>query len=213
MTHIGLFYVGAVLIINGLALIGVISGRAAAPINLMVGALQVLIPITLFTNPESGAPQYLAAAGILLFGITYLWVGLSELAGIPSDGFGWFSLFVAIAAVLMVLENLRVSAWSGAAQWAVWAGLWTAFFLVLGLGKSGLTTFTGWFAIIAGVTTTGVPGALGLAGRWEERPAVAIGILGVTGLGLLIAGIATRARPVSSGRDSGRTAEAATATG
>ena len=44
MAIVGLLYVGAVLFINGLLLIGAVDPRAAAPINLFVGALQVVTP-------------------------------------------------------------------------------------------------------------------------------------------------------------------------
>ncbi len=44
MGLVGLLYVGAVLFINGLLLLGVVETRAAAPMNLFVGGLQVVTP-------------------------------------------------------------------------------------------------------------------------------------------------------------------------
>ena len=39
MGSVGLLYVGAVLVINGLMLLGVVEARSAAPLNLFVGGL------------------------------------------------------------------------------------------------------------------------------------------------------------------------------
>jgi hypothetical protein len=44
MGSVGLLYVGAVLFINGLMLIGVIPGKSAAILNFCVGAMQVVFP-------------------------------------------------------------------------------------------------------------------------------------------------------------------------
>ena len=37
----------------------------------------------------------LSASGLYLFGFTYLYVGINNLAGLEPQGLGWFSLFVA----------------------------------------------------------------------------------------------------------------------
>jgi hypothetical protein len=80
MLTVGLLYVGAVLFLNGLLLIGVVEGRSAAPLNLFVGALQVVTPTYLiFTaagDPQQIAQQILVASGLYLFGFTYLYVGI-----------------------------------------------------------------------------------------------------------------------------------------
>ncbi|MDT7637982.1 MAG: putative amide transporter protein, partial [Pseudonocardiales bacterium] len=44
MGTVGLLYVGAVLFINGMMLLGFVEGRSAAMMNLFVGVLQVVTP-------------------------------------------------------------------------------------------------------------------------------------------------------------------------
>jgi putative amide transporter protein len=50
--------------------------------------------------------------------------------------------------------------------WLSWAALWSLFFLVLAGGKSSLSAFTGWAAVLAGQITTTAPALLGLSGAW-----------------------------------------------
>ncbi len=44
--------------------------------------------------------------------------------------------------------------------------LWGLFWLVLGLGKTRLTTLTGWLTLILSFTTCTIPGYLLLLGEW-----------------------------------------------
>ncbi|MDA8371593.1 MAG: transporter [Nocardiopsaceae bacterium] len=190
MSAVGLFYVGSVLIINGLVLLKVISAEAATPLNLFVGALQVTVPTALLLHDPG--PMTAADAGPLyLFGFTYLWVGINAITGWDPRGFGWFSLFVAITAV-------AVSGYTGLARgdgpfaviWLYWAVLWFLFFCVLGLGLSRLTRTTGWFAIVTGVATAAVPGFLLMTGYWPTTPMVTIGLVAVALLTLIWLGAA-----------------------
>ena len=52
--------------------------------------------------------------------------------------------------------------------WLYWAFLWALFFLVLGLGKRGLTRYTGAVAAIAGWVTGAIPAFLLLTGVWDD---------------------------------------------
>ena len=96
MGSVGLLYVGAVLAINGLMLLGFVEARAAAPLNLFVGALQVVTPTFLIFTAGGDEATILAASGLYLFGFTYLYVGINLLAGLDGTGLGWFSAFVAL---------------------------------------------------------------------------------------------------------------------
>ena len=86
MGSVGLLYVGAVLAINGLMLLGYVEARAAAPLNLFVGALQVVTPTYLIFTSGGDAATILGASGIYLFGFTYLYVGINLLAGLDGTG-------------------------------------------------------------------------------------------------------------------------------
>src|ERR671928_363495 len=98
MASVGLLYVGAVLIVNGLMLLGRVDARAAAPLNLFVGALQVFTPTYLILTAGGDQAAILSASGIYLFGFTYLYVGINLLANLDGTGLGWYSLFVTAVA-------------------------------------------------------------------------------------------------------------------
>jgi hypothetical protein len=169
MGAVGLLYVGAVLIVNGLMLLGRVDARAAAPLNLFVGGLQVLTPTYLIFTSRGDADAILFASGIYLFGFTYLYVGFNLLAGLDGTGLGWFSAFVAVCALVYAALNFgqRFDDPGFGVIWLYWALLWALFFLVLGLKREELTRFTGAVAVVAGVFTAAVPAFLLLIGVWN----------------------------------------------
>ncbi|NHN57294.1 transporter [Calidifontibacter sp. DB0510] len=203
MSAVGLFYVGAVLVLNGVMLLGCVTPRGAAPLNLFVGTLQVVTP-TYLVMTSGGAPDaILAAAGLYLFGFTYLWVGINALAGLPDEGLGWFSLFVAVAALAYAVVNLRAGAPVFAVIWVLWALLWLLFFLVLALGFAGLVRFTGALAVLEGVVTAAVPAWLILNGYWSETATAAlvagvVALVGLVGLWLSTKASMRRAEPAAT---------------
>jgi hypothetical protein len=169
MASVGLLYVGAVLIVNGLMLLGRVDARAAAPLNFFVGGLQVITPTYLIFTSGGDPDTILGASGIYLFGFTYLYVGFNLLGGLDGTGVGWFSAFVAACAVVYAGLNFgRFDDPAFGVIWLYWALLWALFFLVLGLKREELTRFTGAIAIVAGVFTAAVPAFMLLAGVWDD---------------------------------------------
>ncbi len=83
MGAVGLLYVGAVLVVNGVMLLGLVSPAGAAPLNLFVGALQVVTPTYLIVAAGGDQAQIALAAGLYYFGFTYLWVGINGITGWP----------------------------------------------------------------------------------------------------------------------------------
>ena len=182
MGTVGLFYVGVVLFINGLMLLGRVDAKAAAPLNLFVGALQVVTPTYLIFTANGNTAQILAASGLYLFGFTYLYVGIGLLTGMDSTGVGYFSLFVAIAAVGYSWVNFAlVGDPAFGVIWLFWAFLWGLFFVLLGLKHEGLTRYTGWVTAIEGWVTAAIPAFLLLTGLWQAPGtyALALGVFGV----------------------------------
>jgi hypothetical protein len=190
MASVGLLYVGAVLIVNGLMLLGRVDARAAAPLNLFVGALQVITPTYLIFTSGGDANIILGASGIYLFGFTYLYVGLNLLGGLDGTGLGWFSAFVAGCAVVYAGLNFgRLDDPAFGVIWLYWATLWALFFLVLGLKREELTRFTGAIAVVAGVVTCAVPAFLLLTGEWTDNrrtAAIVIAVLCLLSLALYV---------------------------
>jgi hypothetical protein len=206
MGSVGLLYVGAVLIINGLMLLGYVEARSAAPLNLFVGALQVVTPTYLIFTSGGDAATILGASGIYLFGFTYLYVGINLLAGLDGTGVGWFSAFVALAAVVYAGLNFFYSSPRDPAFgviWLYWAVLWALFWVVLGLKRDEFTRYTGGVAVVAGVFTAAIPAFLLMTGQWADnvnRWALVLAVVTVASLLVLIP-LRTRWRPAAPGPD------------
>ncbi|MHA7222322.1 AmiS/UreI family transporter [Arthrobacter sp. RHLT1-20] len=170
MGSVGLLYVGAVLFINGLMLLGVIPGKSAAILNFFVGTMQVVFPTIIILQANGDPSVIFGAAGLYLFGFTYLYVGVLQMTGISGEGLGWFSLFVAACAVVIgVLQFTLVADPVFGVIWFVWAVLWFLFFLVLGLHKESLTRMTGWFTVFISHLTGTIPAFFLLLGRYETN--------------------------------------------
>lgn len=160
MLGISLFFIGAVLLVNGVGLTGRISGRDSAPLNLLVGL------IVFFTNAigilrGSQEADFMSAAGGMLFAFTYLYLAVVQWWGLKGVGVGWYSLFVAISALAFVVT---ATDWRIAAMWLSWASLWFFFFLSLGLERK--LPFLPAYTALIGVVTCWIPGLLMLMGRW-----------------------------------------------
>lgn len=182
MAAVGLVYVGAVLFVNGIMLLGHVSPRAAAPLNLFVGALQVLTPTYLIIVADGDPGQIALAAGLYFFGFTYLWVGINGITGWPNEGLGWFSLTVTVSGIVFAVYSwVVVEDRAFTVLWLLWALLWFTFFLLMGLNRGHLGPAVGVLAASYGVITTGGPGLLLLGGWWEDSLALAL-VLALLGL-------------------------------
>ncbi|WP_036475988.1 AmiS/UreI family transporter [Mycobacterium sp. URHD0025] len=170
MGNVGLLLVGVALFVNGLVSIGIVDPRGAAPLNLFVGAAQVVLP-TLVLAQAGGDPGIVNATWpSYLFGFTYLWFGFIQIFDIDPRGFGWYSTFVAVIAAYYAIKSVQTDP-VFTVIWATWAIMWTLFFVLMGLGvtKAGridLGHFTGWFLVLLGIPTCTVPAILLLNGVW-----------------------------------------------
>ena len=188
MGSVGLLYVGAVLFINGLMLVGVIPGKSAAILNFLVGTMQVVFPTIIIIQANGNPSVIFGAAGLYLFGFTYLYVGVLRMTGISGEGLGWFSLFVAACAVVVgYLQFSLVADPVFGVIWWVWAVLWFLFFLLLGLNKSSLTKMTGWFTVFISHLTGTIPAFFLLLGRYETNNTLAALVAAVAAVSLAAA--------------------------
>ena len=166
-----LLYVGAVLFLNGIWLIGPtsdssalkISNKEIAVINVFTGALGFLVAIyAVYLGGARNDMGFVALGGyILLFAFTYLWVAINQYTGADGRALGWYSLFVAITAVptgLAVLADAGGSPWLVwlGIDWLAWAGLWFLFFLLLALQRP-IARFTGYVTALEGIFTAWLP--------------------------------------------------------
>lgn len=174
MANVGLLFVGAVLFLNGLMLLGKVDARSAAIFNLFVGGLQVLTPTYLIISANQNPRLILLASGLFLFGFTYLYVGIGLLMGLDTTGVGYYSLFVSITALGYAFVSFRLlDDQPFGVIWLYWSFLWFLFFLVLGLKRESLTTYTGWVTAIEGWVTGVIPAFLLLSGYWVPENAFA----------------------------------------
>lgn len=190
MASVGLLYVGAILFLNGCMLLGWVDSRSAVPLNIFVGILQVITPTYLIFTAEGDTTKILAASGLYLFGFTYLYVAFNLWNDLDGTGLGFFSLFVAICAVVYSVISFRDGAYAFAVIWLFWSFLWGLFFLLLGRGRESLGRYTGAVAAVQGWVTGAIPSFLLLTDRWKELDAsknVAIGlaVFGVVVFGAL----------------------------
>jgi hypothetical protein len=160
MLGVALLFIGAVLVVNGVAQTGRIEPRDAAGLNLLVGLLTLLLSIT-DLEQATKTPQYFSSAGSLLFSFTYLYFAAVQWLGLKGAGLGWYCLFVAMNAIVygMMAPDSRLRA-----MWLVWASLWFLFFISLGLQRT--VRYLGPYTVGVGVVTCWVPGMLMLTGSW-----------------------------------------------
>lgn len=167
LLGMALLWVGAVLFLNGLWLLGKIEDREIAVINVASGFITLCVALYSAFGPGSNAASIRAAALTLLFSTTYLWVAYNRYVQVDGRGLGWFSLFVAITAAPVALQTFGsaqngVDLWM-ALNWVAWAVLWFMFFLLLAL-KRPIQRVTGIVTVAEGVLTGWLPGFLLLGG-------------------------------------------------
>ncbi|RTR01128.1 AmiS/UreI family transporter [Halomonas nitroreducens] len=163
--HEGLsrLYVGAVLVLNGLWLLGRIEDREIQAINFLVGGVSLAVAAYAAFGPGADAASVRAAAMTLLFAFTYLWVAINRRNGSSGHGLGYFCLFVALTALPTGVLQLAVAEggwWSGA-NWLAWSLLWFGFYLML-CHRPGLQPLMGRTSLAQGLVTAWVPGYLRL---------------------------------------------------
>ena len=189
MGSVGLLYVGAVLFLNGCMLLGWVDTRAAVPLNIFVGILQVITPTYLIFTADGNTTQIMAASGLYLFGFTYLYVAMNLWNDLDGTGLGYYSLFVALCAVAYAVISFRDKDYAFGVIWLYWSFLWLLFFFLLGRGRDSLGRYTGAVAVVQGWVTGAIPAFLLLTEGWQEFAskdlAIGLAVFGVVVFGAL----------------------------
>ncbi|MDD9823691.1 MAG: AmiS/UreI family transporter [Gammaproteobacteria bacterium] len=168
LLGLALLYVGAVLFLNGIWVMGHIEDREIAVINIFVGTLTLLIALYLAFGPEADAVTIKAAAFTLLFTFTYYWVAWNRWNGADGRGLGWFCFFVGATVIPITIQHFADTEmtiwgfWFGIC-WASWAVLWFLFWALLAL-KKPIAKATGAICAAQGVYTGWIPGYMLLTG-------------------------------------------------
>jgi hypothetical protein len=181
-----LLYVGAVLVVNGIWLIGqaraaaageagaaaaeahptFIQNREISVLNLFTGFVGVVAAVTLMIqgNRDEDLVAIRGAGYILLFAFTYLWVAANNFLNAGGRAFGWYCLFVAITAIPAGIWSFANADGNDASIylgfcWFAWAVLWFLFFLLLALDRP-IARLAGILAVLEGIGTAWVFGIL-----------------------------------------------------
>jgi hypothetical protein len=169
LLGMSLFWVGAVLFLNGIWLQDKIGDREIAVIDIFVGFITGLIALYLAFSPQSDATTIRNAAFLLLFTFTYFWVAWNRWNGADGRGLGWFCLFVALTCVPISIQGFDTArnTWDYwlAIDWVSWGVLWFLFYLILAQGRAQLTKGTGYLCMLQGIYTGWIPGYLLLVGK------------------------------------------------
>lgn len=193
MSSLALLFVGAVLLVNGLVLLGRVDARAAVPINLITGAGLVTASL-IIAIPAGGSDrlELFGAVGYGLFGVTYLTVAGGTLLRADGRALGWYCAWASATAVVLAAINLTSGDARMAWLWSAWAVLFFVFFL------SGCAVAPRWdvaagvLAIYQSVTTATVPSLLMIDGAWNTVPLGWIAAAQMAGV-VLAAAVAVRA--------------------
>jgi putative amide transporter protein len=167
MGFVGLFLSGAVLFLNSLMLLGKAEAKSVGIFNLFVGTLQIIFPLYLLVVSDQNNWELYNDASIFLFGLTYLYVGVTSLKGLEGNGLGWFCLWVAIVAVVYsVTSIIHFHDIVSSLTWGMWALLWFLFFLSNSLKKK-IDRFIGVVAFVQSWVTLTIPAILYFLGVWN----------------------------------------------
>lgn len=201
MTTLALLFVGAVLLLNGLAVLERLDGRSAAAMNLFGGAL--LLAAGLYEalpardlSVASNVDTIIKASGALVFAFTYLYVGINGYTGDQGDGLGWFCGWAAALSAVLAAANFgRLDDPREGVLWLLWVVLFASFFVLLALKREDYRTLVGWITLIESVITASVPGILMMFNDWNRIPvSVVIAAGAVTVLCFLVIGLAAGSR-------------------
>ncbi|MBA7704249.1 hypothetical protein ES703_113051 [subsurface metagenome] len=167
MIWVVLAVVFLILFYNGLMILGKFGGKQAAVMNIVsglgIGGIGTWIGFTDQLSAVGPTQSLVAAASCICFAITYFLIAGEIFAGTDFKSLGWHCLAVSIVLFLFGLGFVHVVGTAlvfmpeFAFMWIWWAALFFVFFLVWGLGKSGLAKFAGYATIVTAFVTTLYP--------------------------------------------------------
>ena len=149
-------------------LLGWVDATSAAPLTIFVGFLPGLTSTYLIINAGGDEIKILAAAGLYLFGFTYLHVGCNLLANLDGTGQGMFSLLVAAVATACPVTSFGGGDPAFGVIWLYWSFLWLLFFLLLGRKQKVVGQYAGAVAAVQGCFTGAIPAFLLQTGHLDS---------------------------------------------
>ncbi len=155
MLAVSLLFVGITLVSNGALILQKADAKSIAVMNIIT-AVVLIVGNFIQLSAAVSMTDYCNVGAGFLFGFTYAIIACSLLLGIDGRVNGWFSLMVAIFAVVLGVSNVLSASYHYAYLWFAWAVLWGSTFVENILGKS-LGKFTPVLCIIEGIFAAFAP--------------------------------------------------------
>ncbi|MDR1322426.1 MAG: AmiS/UreI family transporter [Gracilibacteraceae bacterium] len=145
-----------------------VDGKDAAIWNLFLGAVIILVVFLGIIQSWFGEGTFWWAAQVMLFGLTYLFLGINGVAGLDGRGVGWFCFFVAVYMPVPTYQVFLSGDIKLGVCYAVWAVLWLMFWVALGLQKGGAALGKAILALqfVVAVFTLYLPSIMIMNGWW-----------------------------------------------
>lgn len=161
-----MFWVACIFVINTAAAFGRVDSKETGPWNIVVGSLVIFVVAVGVVKDLFNPVTFWWAAQVLLFGMTYLMLGINTVRGTDGRGLGWYCLFVALSVPFPAYQTFAVGDYRVGVIWVLWGILWFMFFIMLGLQKTRIAKFVNWFQIFITIFTLWLPGVLMMMELW-----------------------------------------------
>ncbi|MDR0408100.1 MAG: acid-activated urea channel [Campylobacteraceae bacterium] len=162
-----LLFVSAALISNGVAALSKIDFKSASLINIITGVIIVTCSFIMIARADlNDTMAFNNIAAGFLFGFTYIFIAANFLLKLDMRSFGWYSLCVAIFALISSIVCFRADMIGMSILWMAWAFLWLEGFLELAMGFKKLGKLFPYLSITEGIFAAGLPSMLMLFAAW-----------------------------------------------
>jgi acid-activated urea channel len=162
-----LFFVSIALISNGVTALCKIDFKSASFINIVTGGIIVISSFIMIARADmNDTMAYNNINAGFLFGFTYLFIAANYLLKLDLRPFGWYSLCVAIFALISSIACFKADIIGMGVLWILWAILWLEGFLELAIGLKKLNRVFPYLSIVEGIFAAGLPSILMLFSVW-----------------------------------------------
>ncbi|MFI3114851.1 MAG: AmiS/UreI family transporter [Clostridia bacterium] len=158
MLAIALLFVGITLITNGVLFLQKCDVKSIAFLNIITAIVLILGNFIGLARAET-MMDYTNAGSGFLFGFTYAFIAGNLLLNLDGRVYGWYSLMVAIYAVIMGFSALSAGLMNFVFLWFTWSVLWGAGF-VENVLKKPLGKFMSYLCIGEGIFAAFIPSIL-----------------------------------------------------
>ncbi len=155
MLGVALLFVGITLISNGCLILQKTNPKSIAVMNIITAIVLVIGNFISLGQAET-MMDYCNAGGGFLFGFTYAIIACNLLFDLDPKANGWYSLMVAIFAIVMGINSVNGTAYNYAYLWFAWSVLWAATF-VESILKKPLGKIIPWLCIAEGIFAAFIP--------------------------------------------------------